>query len=504
MSRHRIVRPASLRSVVIAVTASVAVAAVSVVGHVGSAGAAASRTFAVSPGGHGTACSSAAPCSLPTAIAAAVGGDTVRLAGGTYGDVTLPASGKGTAAAPISVVAASGAKPVFHRLYDSAPYLSWSGVTVTDVWYLYYGAKGTTLTGVLLDGAGLMVRASNVTVANSEFRNGKSIDGIQIGDKASNILIRNNWIHDYNQNGGTGFHADCIQMFDSSTITIRANRMANCYNAAVIFSPGNGTGVSNVLLESNFIQGCVVKDADCGGGTTLDLRYAKATKVTVRNNTLVDGYTRLQTKGVVFDRNIVSFLSDCSAPMTNSIVGWWDTKQCSTPSSVGRNGTRSGTVRFVAQSTGNLHVAVPADAVVKPSGSNKPAAADFDGTPFPADVAGADAPAASSGGSGGGGGGGGGADTKAPTVTLTSPKSGGTATGSFTAVATATDNVGVTRVQFFFNGKLLGNGTRAAGNTWRLTVGTAGLQKGKFPVTAKASDAAGHTTTSAGANLTVR
>jgi hypothetical protein len=574
MSRSFLSRLTPSRAVL---TAGVAVAAAvtATLSLAGPAGAATTRTFAVSPTGTGIACTATAPCDLPTALAAAVAGDTVQLAGGSYGDLTVK-GGKGAVGNPITVVPAPGATPSFHRLLDNVPNVAWSGITVTNVLYLYPSAHGSSLTNVLLDGAGLMERASDVTVASSEFRNGSTIDGIQISDKANNVLIRNNWIHDYNQSSPGGYHADCIQMFDASNVTIRGNRLANCYNSAITFSAGAGIGLSNVLIESNFAQGCVVRSTICDGPTDVDLRYTKTTNITVRNNTFVDGDTFLGSPNMVFDRNIVSYLDSCNASMTNSVVAWWNTKGCGTPTAIGKNGTRQGTVHFVAELTGNLHLVDPTEATVQVSGTASPAATDIDGDTIPANLAGADAPASAQPAGAGAGSSSSSAgsstgsstssagspqatsgtrawastttsaapttpstaaasstsvpatsvlstsvpatsvsssavstttparDTTAPVVTITAPVSGSTATGSITAIATATDDVAVSSVRFLVGGTVVGNAVAAGGNTWKLTVNTAGLPKGSYRVVATASDAAGNVGTSAPVTVTVK
>ncbi|MHA1228420.1 MAG: Ig-like domain-containing protein [Candidatus Hodarchaeales archaeon] len=49
---------------------------------------------------------------------------------------------------------------------------------------------------------------------------------------------------------------------------------------------------------------------------------------------------------------------------------------------------------------------------------------------------------------------GGTADTTAPTVSITSPADGATVSGTVTVEASASDNVGVDRVEFFVDGEV--------------------------------------------------
>ena len=96
--------------------------------------------------------------------------------------------------------------------------------------------------------------------------------------------------------------------------------------------------------------------------------------------------------------------------------------------------------------------------------------------------------------------GGGGGDTKAPTTALSSPAAGATLTGSVTLTANASDDVGVTKVEFYAGSTLLGTDASAPYSyTW--DSGTVG--NGPYALTTKAYDAAGNVGTSAAVNVTV-
>jgi len=451
---------------------------------------AASRTLYAAPTGTGSGCSSASPCAVATAVAAAGAGDTVVLQAGSYGDVNVRGGG-GTAAAPITVIPAAGAKATFGRLGTYSPYVTWRAVTVTVTFYIYSTAVGTTVDAANINGGGMFLRSSNVTVRNSTFQNGVSLDALQISS-AKNVLIENNTVRDYNQGGTTGYHADCIQIFDSSGVTLRANNLRNCYNSAIIFSPGQGKGISNVLIESNFVQGCLVKSTQCNNGNDLDIRYSSVSNVTVRNNTFLTGSVRLTTPGIVFDRNIVDYLSDCGAVMTNSVVGSWNKGLCGTPASIGTRGNRQGVVPVRGQATGDLHLLTAGSARIAPFGGPVPAALDYDGEPMLADLAGADSMA-----------GGGPADTTSPAVSIVSPSNGTKITGPATLKATATDNVGVSNVRFLVQSTALGDATFQSG-TWNLSVNTSSFGSGRYVVTAQATDSSGNSTQSAPVTVDLR
>jgi glucose/arabinose dehydrogenase/PKD repeat protein len=92
-------------------------------------------------------------------------------------------------------------------------------------------------------------------------------------------------------------------------------------------------------------------------------------------------------------------------------------------------------------------------------------------------------------------------DTSAPTVAVTAPAGGATVSGTINVQASASDNVGVTSVQFTLDGAALGAPDTSApyATSWATTTATAGLHT----LRAVASDAAGNATTSAGVTVTV-
>ncbi len=91
-------------------------------------------------------------------------------------------------------------------------------------------------------------------------------------------------------------------------------------------------------------------------------------------------------------------------------------------------------------------------------------------------------------------GGGGGGDTTAPTATLTAPSSGATITGPTTVTATASDNVGVTRVEFLLDGALASTDTTSPyAWSWDSTAAA----NGAHSLQARAYDAAANSGASA-------
>jgi len=361
-------------------------------------GCASSPGYGPPPTGEGTtryaapgvdgACTPDDPCDIVTAVAGAHAGDRVELAEGDYGDLALR-SGGGHPDASVVITGAQGAIARIGELRTSIPYLLWTNVTVTGAWFLDDGAQGAELDAVHIDGGGLFVRTEDVVVRDSLIENGSSIDGIQIAS-AARVLIEGNTIRDFDQRVDNGRHADCIQLFDVDEVTIRANRISDCYNAGIIIS-GGGRGLNDLLIESNFVQGCAPVTDDCGGGATVELREPGARGLVVRNNTFLDGSVRWgSVDGNVFDRNLVDYLSECATVMTNTIVANWNRKMCAQPEHLGADGNREAEVAFVDRAAGDLRPVDPASIRIDGT-TGTPAPTGIDGVALAADVAGASA-----------------------------------------------------------------------------------------------------------------
>jgi len=80
-------------------------------------------------------------------------------------------------------------------------------------------------------------------------------------------------------------------------------------------------------------------------------------------------------------------------------------------------------------------------------------------------------------------------DTIAPTVSVTSPANGATVSGKVQLIASASDNIGVTKVEFYVDGALQGS---AAVAPFTISVDATSAPIGAYILTAKAYDAAGN------------
>jgi hypothetical protein len=92
-------------------------------------------------------------------------------------------------------------------------------------------------------------------------------------------------------------------------------------------------------------------------------------------------------------------------------------------------------------------------------------------------------------------------DTTGPTVGVTAPSSGATVAGTVTVSATASDNVGVAGVQFLLDGAPLGSEDTVS--PYSIAWNTTATVNGSHTLAARARDAAGNLTTSAGVSVTI-
>ena len=91
-------------------------------------------------------------------------------------------------------------------------------------------------------------------------------------------------------------------------------------------------------------------------------------------------------------------------------------------------------------------------------------------------------------------------DTTAPTTAITAPASGATVSGTTTVTASASDNVGVTKVEFYVDGNHAATDTTAP---YSFDWNTTAVAGGTHTLSSTASDAAGNVGTSAAVTVTV-
>lgn len=307
----------------------------------------------VQPGKIGD-CSRSSPCgSINEALAHSFSGAIVELGSGTYPAEKIPDSYKtGTFSSNVIVRGAQNqdiflaenptGTPTLWQIY--APRLTFTGLTFSENIYTYWGSDYSTFDNVHVVGSGIWVRNSNFILKNSLLEGGYQcedpaaacgFDGVQVGGGAAgngipseNILIENTTIRDYSQGSDTGYHADCVQLFDTTYVTIRYSRLYNCYNSAFILSGGRNVGMDHILLESNFIAGCLPSAvARCKGGPTIEVRSVIATNVVLRNNTVYGSYLHAENAPIA-ENNIFRWVSNCIPDGNNNLIVSWNKGLC--------------------------------------------------------------------------------------------------------------------------------------------------------------------------------
>nr|WP_244238322.1 PHB depolymerase family esterase [Corallococcus terminator] len=98
---------------------------------------------------------------------------------------------------------------------------------------------------------------------------------------------------------------------------------------------------------------------------------------------------------------------------------------------------------------------------------------------------------------------GGTSDTTAPTVGITSPTGGATLSGTVTLTANASDDRGVTKVEFLVDGAVVGQGTARQAGLFDFNWGTTAYATGTHTLQARAYDAAGNSAASALVQVTL-
>lgn len=121
------------------------------------------------------------------------------------------------------------------------------------------GALRVLLEDSEIDGMGtaqIGLGYSNITARRVEIRN--TNDGLRAG---SDVVVENSWIHDMARQGD--LHPDAIQSTGGTNITIRGNHLdpytnatGDLVNAAIMLgSELTSTGLNNVLVENNYLNG---------------------------------------------------------------------------------------------------------------------------------------------------------------------------------------------------------------------------------------------------------
>jgi hypothetical protein len=238
----------------------------------------AATLYIATNGSDSNPCTQSAPCaSFNGAYQKAAGGDTVEIAGGTYGSQSLTAATKGSV---VTLRAASGASVTIGSLTINTRFVEVQNVRATghinigpsnNVWS--NSVNHITLRNV--SGKSMMVVAEDVLVQGGDFggfdgcnasnqedvidvwqlpdsggtyhaSNRVTFDGVTVHD----ITDHNNTCSDVS-GSGNGRHVDCMQILAGHYITVRNSTFYNCATSDIIARPFRDS-LDNLLFENNF------------------------------------------------------------------------------------------------------------------------------------------------------------------------------------------------------------------------------------------------------------
>ncbi len=237
-------------------------------------------------------------------------GDTLLIRGDSVGqiyDETLSLSVSGAAMQPITLKAHPNEKVI---------------LTGTSGTRLNLNRDSWILDGLIIDQANIAsdaikINASNITIRNSEIRNGQR-EGIAI-EKASFVTIEDSYIHDFMWISSTGTRNDahCI-MIDtglSSTITdikIHRNTIEKCSGDGTQIFGVTGQPISTYAKNIEFVDNTFLEGTSTSGITENALDFKAADTVLIKGNTMT-GYKNNKTiviqkgsRNITIEKNTIS------------------------------------------------------------------------------------------------------------------------------------------------------------------------------------------------------
>jgi hypothetical protein len=328
---------------------------------------------------------------------------------------------------------------------------------------------------------------------------GYGTDGLQ---NLSSTSIYNNTFEGVLKAGARGNHQDGVQTGENY-IKFYNNTCINITNYAFFFE-GSG-GAHDVQVYNNVF---LFTETQLSGGYQCGIAIGEGwacqgapgtyTNFIVANNTVIDK-VGLGIPLISVGQSGCSDSWDSSTIVRNnfvySISGQGIDLDSRIPTSASNKSSSSGATNiFIDYANNDFHLK-STDTVLKDQGVNTVSSyfsTDKDGVSRPQgsvwDIGAYEFVAGSS-------------DTTPPTVSITSPTSGSIVSGTITVSANASDNVGVTGVQFKLDGSNLG--AENTSSPYSITWNTASASNGSHTLTAVARDTSNNQTTSSGITVTV-
>jgi len=290
-------------------------------------------------GGGGITCNlNATPANFSAQLSAAVGGNTLCLAAGTYTPSLITVTKSSTVTIRPGEGVAESAAIIFDLQLDDATNLTFDSVTVdggelrgdptnidiiNSTFTERYSIKTVTMSNADIDfdnnthinidapisggGDGRLylperndAALADVRISNSYFSGGNA-DGILSG--ANGVTIENNEFDGMVQITGDVAHTDPIQLWGAKNHIVRHNWFHNLNVASAIMIPDGDVTLST--FEDNIID-------MTGSGDSRAFNYGGAIGNTLRNNTIIGSFLNrasnqlTPSSGTVFENNIVT------------------------------------------------------------------------------------------------------------------------------------------------------------------------------------------------------
>ncbi len=303
-----------------------------------------SRTLFVAPEGRGTACTQAHPCALSTALARAVDGDVIYLAGGTYTgagaavititkSITLYGGWDGAPTGP--VVRDPDARPsVLDGEGRRRGVFIYSPVTVRLDGLIIVRGNASTAPDFPGQGGGLFIRNATPIIANCIISGnvaytGTAIPGIGGGirlvrPQGTAVITGNRIIANVASMSGRGAGGG-IDLLNASGVRV-VNNIILSNTAAMSTGDGYGGGIAvegphsrGVVLSGNWLQGNVAlargdgHGRGYGGGVDIG-----SPSVLITGNVVVSN-TAILTGGLGYGGGIALLSTDRATVMANRI-----------------------------------------------------------------------------------------------------------------------------------------------------------------------------------------
>jgi hypothetical protein len=240
--------------------------------------------FLAPNGSDGNPCTQSAPCqSFDRGYRVAQPGQTVQLAGGTYGSQTINTDSSKTSTSDVFFRPAPGAAVTTGSLDVNGDHMSFQDFTIQGDWSTFNSTDDVTFRNLTVVGGVFTSSSSNISVIGGsvgpmlntkpQFGNWPS------GTKNRNLLVDGVLFHDITRND-PNVHIECLLIGGTDGLTVRNSRFRNCDVFDLSIGEMNGSGPNtNVTIENNFFD-------TSNGYFSLDFNTnsSSLTNVLIRNN----------------------------------------------------------------------------------------------------------------------------------------------------------------------------------------------------------------------------